>query len=462
VEGATSFASPRPLTNILQLLELIDTIQKLTIKAFQSDDLKVLINTILHDTKVVMDYDRAILFHKKDDKTDVWDASDQENGSSKSTATASVESLVNIIEDNSKPQILSAASFSDHGAIWQEQQTKRRSTVYWAPIIKEREEIGLWLEKFDDPQARKQFEAFGPLLKEFLLPAYAAAWEKISSSSIFFKAVHKINLKKGGLLLIVLSVILLLIPVHLRIVAPCEVVAQDPYVVTSPIDGIIKSIAVQPAQKVQIGQVLFSYDDKIPTAQYKAAVKNVEFLQTEVNRAYVLGVENSGEIDQLAALIQKLAKGQVELDFSKQQLNLTVIKAPVAGLVSVDNPESWRGKPMRTGEKVMTISNTERTKLKIWIPEKDNVTFSTDQILQVFLNPYPERTFKARLLYVSNESKFIEEKLAYFEAEAEWVDLTESPKLGLYGSVALYGERVSLFYYLVRKPLAIVRKWIGI
>jgi hypothetical protein len=83
-------------------------------------------------------------------------------------------------------------------------------------------------------------------------------------------------------------------------------------------------------------------------------------------------------------------------------------------------------------------------------------------MIQVFLNPSPEKTFDAQLSYVSSEAKIGEDQLPYFEAEAEWVNVDKPPRLGLKGSVVLYGEKVSFFYYLMRKPLGFVRKWIGI
>lgn len=460
MEKAAPPVSHQQQTNILKLLDILGKIQKLTLKAFQSYDQSELIPLILQGTKIAINYDRAILFQKIGDED--YEAIGDEKEEIASSDTSSVKNLVNSINDLSKPIILSDTSFADEGAMWREYQKENSSMAYWAPILQGKDKLGLWIEKYNDPAAAKEFETFTPLLKEFLLPAFASAWQNIPSHSLFMQILHKINLKKWLIIFSTLLFLLLLIPVHLRIVAPCEVVAQNPYLITAPIDGIIKTIYVEPAQKVQEGQILLNFDDRTFKAHYQAALENVEQLKTEVSRAYVLGMKDDAEMAHLAELTQKLEKGKVELDFTKQQLDLTIMKAPISGLVTMDNPETWRGKPVHIGEKIMTISNPEKTKLRIWIPEKDLVTFSPEQTIQVFLNANPEKTFTAKLLYISNQSKMIEERLAYFEAEAEWVDVEDPPKLGLYGSAALYGERVSLFYYLVRKPLSVTRKWIGI
>ena len=47
-------------------------------------------------------------------------------------------------------------------------------------------------------------------------------------------------------------------------------------------------------------------------------------------------------------------------------------------------------------------------------------------------------------------------------AEGDWVKPVTDVKLGVKGSAVLYGERVSLLYYIFRKPLMTVRDFLGI
>ena len=132
------------------------------------------------------------------------------------------------------------------------------------------------------------------------------------------------------------------------------------------------------------------------------------------------------------------------------------------GVVSLDNPDDWSGKPVQVGEKIMIISDPANTKVRIWIPEKDNLVFNKEIPVKVFLNPTPEESFDASLLFISQEIKISTNQIPSFVAEAEWVDESHDIKLGLKGSAILYGERVSLFYYFIRKPIITFRAFVGI
>ncbi|NCF71464.1 MAG: hypothetical protein GWP59_07165, partial [Chlamydiales bacterium] len=50
-----------------------------------------------------------------------------------------------------------------------------------------------------------------------------------------------------------------------------------------------------------------------------------------------------------------------------------------------------------------------------------------------------------------------------FVSEADWGETKSSDiKLGLKGSAILYGEEVSLFYWLMRRPWSSFRKLVGV
>ena len=46
--------------------------------------------------------------------------------------------------------------------------------------------------------------------------------------------------------------------------------------------------------------------------------------------------------------------------------------------------------------------------------------------------------------------------------KAKLLDATHPPRIGLKGTAKVFGERVSLFYYLLRRPLAAARQFVGL
>jgi hypothetical protein len=152
----------------------------------------------------------------------------------------------------------------------------------------------------------------------------------------------------------------------------------------------------------------------------------------------------------------------LNIDYLKHQISLLSIKAPFAGIVEVSLPDEWRGKSIKIGEKIMTLSNPEKTKVKIWIAERDNVGFSNGENVSIILNTMPHRTYNAHLAFIAPVVRVEENQIPSFIAEAYWEEPEKAPQLGLKGSAILYGETVSLFYYFFRKPLLTLRKFVGI
>lgn len=455
--------SDSELSDIKQLQNTLINIQRLTVKAFNAENLQNLIFIILNDTYQVVKYDRAILFSKQDGKVSIQGVSGQANFSEQTELAGHLRNAALTLTKSSEQRILKREDFQNPKSFDYVQPQQSPSTVYWVPIITNKdEEIGLWMEKYDDKESAHMFEAYGPFLKELLAPGFAAAWKKMSHSFSLYKILPHLSAKKLSYLGLLLLLLLFVVPVRLRVVAPCEVVAKDSFIVTAPVDGIIEKVYVEPGQEIKKDQILFEYDKKVPSYKSNALQKEVDILQAELNQSYALGTENKGEASKLSLLDHKLNKSKLDLEYATRELSLLIAKAPISGLASIDNPDEWRGKPVKTGERIMAINDPKETRIRIWIPERDNISFAFDIPISVFLNPIPTKTFKARFLYIASEVRAHEDQLPSFEAEAEWIDTEEQPKLGLKGSAVIYGERVSLFYYFLRRPITSVRTFLGI
>jgi len=99
--------------------------------------------------------------------------------------------------------------------------------------------------------------------------------------------------------------------------------------------------------------------------------------------------------------------------------------------VLLDNPDEWRGKPVQVGETVMEVTNPVHTKVKIWIPESDNIWIDLERPVNIILNVRPGAAEKAKLVYIANVSTIIDQKIPSFIAEAEWLEPPPDIKMGL-------------------------------
>jgi hypothetical protein len=245
-------------------------------------------------------------------------------------------------------------------------------------------------------------------------------------------------------------------------VAPCEVVPKDPILITAPLDGIVEEVKVQPGIEAKKGTILFEYDKRVPLQDLKVAQKEVEIGEKELNRATALGLTDPKSLAELAILRLRLEKKKIDLQLAEYQASRLTVYAPEEGVIMLDDPEKWRGKPVKVGEKVMIVSDPNLTKVRIWIPESDNIILDPAIPIKVFLNINPEISREAKLIYIANYATISEKEIPSFMAEAEWIKPQKDIKLGLKGTAILYGTDVSLFYYLIRKPWARVRSFFGV
>jgi hypothetical protein len=161
-------------------------------------------------------------------------------------------------------------------------------------------------------------------------------------------------------------------------------------------------------------------------------------------------------------LTLQLQKEKIRLQLAKSEAEKLYVKAPIDGVIMLDNPEEWRGHPVKIGERILMISNPDQTKIRMWIPESDNIPFEEKQPVKVFLNISPNTSYTTRLIFISSYSEITAQGIPSFVAEAEWEKQPANVKLGLKGTAILYGEDVSLFYWIIRRPWTAIRNFLGL
>lgn len=447
-----------------QISQQISLAHNLTMKAMESNTIEELIFTLVNDTSQLIPYDRAILWQVHDQQTP------QPLGVSKEAASKTTSELIQTLSDligkiNRPDELrsLKPADFPGKEEIFQEYQKTHSSSILWVPIWEQGgSRICLWLEKTGVSLTSPYFnEDTLCVFQEYLIPGYKAAWEKIAPVNIQTRLSNLFAKKNIALVSLALIFLSLYIHVPLRIVASCEVVAVDPYLIAAPVKGIIGQIIVKPGQEVAKGALLYEYDRREAEHDLLASQKKVEIVQSELLQAMSQHGENQPSADELATANFRLKKEMVELNYAKYRASLLLGHSPVSGVAVVDNPDNWQGRPVNVGEKIMFIADPKKTQVKVWIAEADNVLIHLPTSLEVYLNPFPEVTLHATLKYVSQEPVLTGKGSYSFVGEADWVGEAREMKLGLKGNAVLYGENVSLMYYVLRKSIYSFRHFFG-
>lgn len=415
----------------------------------------------MNDTKVVLPYDRALLW-EWDNRPVLTCASGQVGVNERSALSKQIEKLVTDIKEPDKSQFLNKDSFNTQGEAWEKFIGDAKKTVFWFPLLDVKPRTGVWVEAWNqspEEYYEKNNDAI-EIVSSCLFPGYASAWEKFGVAwKPWIKRINKKSLLWLSSLLLLTG---LIIQIPLRVVAPCEVVPRNPIVVKAPLDGIIESIIVKPGQIVKFEELIAQYDKELPNQEYKAAQKEVQIAQEELNRSMTLGLQDNQSQTEIAVLTLKLEKAKIRFQQATYQKERLDITAPSPGVVILQSPEEWRGKPVKIGEKILTISEPNDTIVRIWIPESDNIPLNVEEPVRVYLNIEPEITHLAKISYIANESLIAESQIPSFIAEAEWEKGSGDVRLGLKGTAVLYGEKVSLLYFIMRKPLSSFRRLTGL
>ncbi|MCD4677453.1 MAG: HlyD family efflux transporter periplasmic adaptor subunit, partial [Desulfobacula sp.] len=333
------------------------------------------------------------------------------------------------------------------------------SNGIWCPLIAPDKEFlgGLWLIR--DTKWQKAEKA---LLAQ-LAGAYAHAWQTILWRSTWRRTRYK---KVTGRIMRVLvlcgAVASLALPVPLTILAPAQVVPAQPLFVTAPVKGVIKKFHVRPNQEIINGQILFSLDDTELRNRFEVAKKTLEVARAEYKRARQKSLLNRESSFDVTILKARVDQKQAEQNYVADELIRVAVPAPAAGIALFSDINDWIGRPVVTGEKIMTIADPLLIKIEIHVPADNAVNLEAGTKVRLFLNTNPSLPVSGVIEQTSYEAQKSPEGILAFPVKASIMEGKNQLRIGQQGTAKIYGKDVRLYYYLFRRPWAAIRKTIGL
>jgi len=255
---------------------------------------------------------------------------------------------------------------------------------------------------------------------------------------------------------------LMFVPVRLSTLAPVEVVAKDPVVVSAPIDGVIEEVLVPPNTHVAKGDVIFRYEDTRLRSNFEVAEKSLEVAMSEYRKASQGAFRDEDSKAQVALLKAQAELKAAELDYARELLKQVEVTALMDGLLLYGDKAEWVGRPVVTGERIMHIADPDRIKLRINLPVADAIILSENAEVEVYLDIDPLKSLPARVTHASYNASLTPEKVLAYNVDAEFLDAGVNVRIGLQGTAKIYGGKVSLFFYLFRRPVSALRQFTGL
>jgi len=329
----------------------------------------------------------------------------------------------------------------------------------WCPFrVNGRTRAGLWMIR-DQPWLEAESALVNQLCKtyghsHYILSKQPRVW------------LPSFNFSLGPLLLktalLAALVSLLFLPIRLSVLAPAKIIALDPELVTSPLNGVIRSFHVKPNQQVTAGQLLFSLDDTELRTRHEVAGKALEVIKAEYRKSRQQSLNHSGAESDTGLLKAKISAKQAEVEYAAEELALIEVRANRDGIALFSDVNKWLGKPVVIGEKIFTLANPMGTEIEIQVPVDNAINLEPGAEVRMFLDIDPTRELRGTIRQTSFEAEISEEQILSFQVKAELDQAATPPRIGLRGTAKIFGKQTNLSYFLLRRPLASLRRTLGI
>lgn len=300
---------------------------------------------------------------------------------------------------------------------------------------------------------------------ERLAASWGYCWEMLGGAGRSRRWVDRWKSwgRPARLTLLAVLVAAFLIPIRQTVLASAEVISLDARVVAAPLDGVIKAVHVRPNQPVKAGELLFSLDDTTLRNRYEVARESVAVADAELIAASQRVFQDPAGQSEIALLTGRAHERRAELEGVRSQLSRVNVVADEDGVAVFSDPDDWLGRPVSTGERIMLLADPQDPGMLIHLPVADAMSLEPGAEVKLFLTVRPLEPLSGSLTETSYQATQSPDGIASYRLRAVFDDEAAhgQARIGLRGTAKLYGERVVLAYYLMRRPLAAVREWTG-
>ena len=323
---------------------------------------------------------------------------------------------------------------------WQVQQASDNAASPWRKFLARLQALRV---PRDEWQPRLQ--AFGQLLRDREAWRAAGRWLK--------------NTHQGRITLAV--VLVLLFPVRLSVIAPGQLVAANPSVIRSPLDGIVEKILVQPSQRVQVGTPLVEFDRISLASRLEVALQALATAEAEYRQYAQQALSEPKAKAQMASAQGRIEEKRAEVTYLDALNKRAILTAPREGIVLLDDPSEWVGRPVSTGERILMVADEKEVEIEAWLSPGDLIDLPEEAQATIFLNARPLSPISGKVRYVTHEAILQPEGNYVYRLRARLSPGEDALRVGLKGSVKVNGRFVPFSYWVMRKPLAVARALIG-
>ncbi|WEK29050.1 MAG: HlyD family efflux transporter periplasmic adaptor subunit [Candidatus Pseudomonas phytovorans] len=329
--------------------------------------------------------------------------------------------------------------------------------VVWLPLYDRRQHLlGALLLARD-----QALSAADSSLLALLQDAYGHAWASFERPRLGRLAGLRRN-RRYWLAAAAILAGLALLPVRQAALAPAEIVALQPSVLRAPLQGVVERILVEPNQSVKAGQALVQLDARELQSRLESSRQALAIAEGELRQGQQQALNDARSKAGLAVLQGRRDQALADVGFLQQSLARTHMVAPHDGVALYDDPAEWQGRPVTLGEQILQVADPHRAQLEVRLPVKDAIELRSGAEVLMFLNTDPASPLPAHLQQLGYRASANGDGSMAYRLKATLGADDPRIRIGLKGTAKVYGERTTLFTYLLRRPLATLRIWLAL
>jgi hypothetical protein len=277
--------------------------------------------------------------------------------------------------------------------------------------------------------------------------------------------LQKHNLQKKHIFLsFVVIALIMLIPVRMSILAPFEVEAKEPYIVTSSLNGAIDKIDIKPNQKIKEGTLLVEFKDTDFKNSVEIAKRTLDVAKARLHSVQQISFSNISKSSEISRLQTEVKLKEAELKYALSEYEKTKIYAKKDGIAIIDSPTELEGKPVTIGEKILSIADEKSIEVKIMLPVSEAIYLDGKNSVTLFFDNILIDTWSGKITQISYKPQVTPEGILSYKIIAAFDDIYQNstiPKIGLRGTAKIYSEYTTIFYYLFRRPITSARQLVA-
>ncbi len=161
------------------------------------------------------------------------------------------------------------------------------------------------------------------------------------------------------------------------------------------VSGRVKAIYFESGQNVKAGQKLIQLDDSTEAAQLQsmeAQLRNAELTLKRYSRLLEKKAVSQGAYDDAESLVKQLRANYNNLVAIKDK---KLLKAPFAGKVGISQIKV--GQFISVGQTCVSLQTVNALYVTFSVSQKDYSAIQLDQIVNINVDTYPNKTFKAKI-----------------------------------------------------------------